>query len=74
MAQGNGCEKPDCQYYGWTFDPTGRPWTCHHPDKKSERCPYAVTSPQTSQAPVIYPELEEDAEEMRNWYAQIVRR
>lgn len=72
--QGNGCEKPDCPYYGRTFDPAGRPWTCHHPDKSTDRCPYAVISPPISQAPVIYQEPEEDAEEMRNWYAQIARR
>ena len=75
MAQGNGCAIPYCKYYGWLYDKAGKGCVCHHPDTQSESCPLikkndAATSPQTYPAPVIYPEPEEDAEEVRgDWYA-----
>ena len=53
---GNGCNAKDCKYYGWTYDPTGRPWTCHHPDKESECCPMPKDQEQQKKAayPVSY--------------------
>jgi len=59
----NGCHIKDCKWYGYTFDPAGRPWTCHHPDKESECCPMpSPTEYRATYAPTsIYLDPDEDA-------------
>jgi len=80
MAQGNGCKLQNCPHLRKSRN-GGSMLGCYHPSPvESENCPLtneeiekitgkAVTLPQTSQAPVIYPEPEEDVEDLGKWYS-----